>query len=112
MSQRLRHVPFDMVRRQMVLLPHSWHILYTTLSSQAAGTASSSFVSTLLSQLPLDEDLEHSRQAGLIRDTAAVMYGAAMDSVSFEISMCLYARLIDQGRLFYVYVLWCHGFAT
>ncbi|KAI9572371.1 cytochrome P450 [Boletus coccyginus] len=67
MSRRLRHVPFDMVRSQM-----------------AAGTASSSFISTLLSQLPPDEDPEHSRQAGLIRDTAAVMYGAAMDStVSF-----------------------------
>lgn len=62
-NQRLRHIPFNMVRDQM-----------------AAGTASSSFISTLLSQLPPDEDPGTSHQAGVIRDSAAAMYGAAMDS--------------------------------
>ena len=50
---------------------------------QAAGTAVPSFVSTLLTQLPPDEDHENSYQAGLIRDTAVAMYGAAMDSVGW-----------------------------
>ena len=58
---------------------------------KAAGTASPSFISTLLSQLPPDEDSEHSHQAGLIRDAAAGMYVAAMDSVCVEASVCLYA---------------------
>ena len=62
-----------------------------------AGTTSPSFVSTLLSQLPPDEDPVHSHQAELIGDTAAVMYCAAMDSVCVKkASRNLYAQLTDQ----------------
>ncbi|KAG9316164.1 cytochrome P450 [Chiua virens] len=67
LTERLRYTPFNMVRSQM-----------------GAGIASPSFVSTLLSQLPPEEDLEHSHQAELIRDTAAAMYGVAMESVPWS----------------------------
>ncbi|KAN0097103.1 Cytochrome P450 [Tylopilus felleus] len=52
-SQPLRYIPYGIARSQMGTLP---------------------------SQLPPDEDPEYSRQAGLIRDAAAGMYVAAMDS--------------------------------
>ena len=56
---------------------------------QAAGTAVPSFVSTLLTQLPPDQDHENTHQAGLIRDTAVAMYGAAMDSVGYLLPLLI-----------------------
>ncbi|KAI6045800.1 cytochrome P450 [Pisolithus marmoratus] len=76
-SQRLRLVPFNMVRDKM-----------------ATGTASASFISTLLSQLPPDEDPETSHQTEVIRDSAAAMYGAAMDSVMIRSFLMRLLRLI------------------
>ena len=110
--QRLRYTPFDMVRSQMVRFSASGRYRespYSCPHIKAAGTASPSFISTLLSQLPPNEDSEHSHQAGLIRDAAAVMYMAAVDSVGLLARDYLYANSSMKDRVLHVHLLRYHG---
>ncbi|KAI6103419.1 hypothetical protein F5141DRAFT_1050093 [Pisolithus sp. B1] len=60
--------------------PHAIQYGPTVRDQMAAGTASSLFISTLLSQLLPEGGPGTSHPAGVIRESAAAMYGAAMDS--------------------------------
>ena len=101
----IRHLIWSAVRLYAFpLLVDIIHHLIRVPRLKAAGTASLSFISTLLSQLPLNEDPEYSYQAVLIRDAAAVMYAAAMDSVSLSTRDYLYANSLMKDRVLRVHV--------